>query len=398
MPLYRYEGTTPEGEQKLGIIEAPSRMIGIVNLRRGGLHVRRLVEARGGRGPEGPLGPDKVRASLWYPLRPVPPGALADFYAQLGQLLRAGVSVHEAAHALQGRVHPRLGKVLEEVTPTLGAGEGLSPNLAQYPQIFPDHVRAMLQVGETSGNLDQLCTAISSQYDDEEWIRLRLKLPKIYYGIVLALALLVLTFPWMISRGFGWYLHQFLTILLPILVGIAVLIMAGKAVVARPTGKAVADDIICRLPFLAPFGLRAARARLLTCLHVLMRAGVDLTSALNLAAPAVGLRPMQVQLQIAAERIEEQEPVARALQDCGALSEREKAALSTAQQSGLYEEALERLATIAVEQRSAIKQTIATGAVVGPLAIVAIVAGAAIIIAWLNYYGALFDRIEEWMP
>ena len=353
MPLYQYESITPEGEQKSGTIEAPSRMLANLKLREQGLRVRTLVEARTAPSTEASR-TQKVQYSPWYPLRPVGPGPLADFYAQLSQLLRAGVTIHDAAHALQGRVHPRLRKVLREVTPALAEGESLTENLAKCPQIFPAHVLAMVQVGETSGNLDEICEVIASQYDEELRLQRMLLLPKVYYGIVLLFCILIPTFPWMISRGFSWYLHQLLTVLIPVIMGLIVLLLLGKVVLAVPAIKTVTDDLIYRLPFLAPFGLRAARARLLTSLHVLMRAGVDLPTAINSAAPTVGVRPMQAQLQIAAERIRAQEEVPKALQDCSALSDQAKAALSTAQQSGLYEQALHRLAERAVDERGVV--------------------------------------------
>lgn len=137
MPLYQYEGITVDGEHKSGTIDSPSRLLANLQLRQQGLRVRTLVEARGRRRRDGSSALDNVRASLWYPMGPVPAGALADFYAQLSQLLGAGATVHDTAHALQDRGHPRLRKILEEVTPALVEGESLTENLARYPEIFP---------------------------------------------------------------------------------------------------------------------------------------------------------------------------------------------------------------------------------------------------------------------
>lgn len=398
MPVYEYEGTTAEGQRKSGTIEASSRILATVKLRHEGLHLHTLTEARSGPTAERQPALAKVHYSLWYPLWPVPLGALADFYSHLSQLLRAGVTLHDSADTLAERVHPRLREVLKELTPALAAGEGLAENLAKYPQIFPAYMRAMVQAGETSGDLDEICRVLASQYDEELRLHRMLLLPKIYYGIVLFFCILIPTFPWIISRGFSWYVHQLLTVLIPIIAGIVVLLMLGKVVMAVRAINALTDDIIYRLPFLAPFAWRAGQARLLTCLHVLMRAGVDLPTALTLAAPAMGLRPMQTELHIAAERIKQQVPVAAAVQECGALSDRVKAALSTAHQSGLYEQALQRLAARAVDERGAIINKIATVGTMGSLIITAVFGAIAVVFGYSAYISAILERAEEWMP
>ncbi len=398
MPLYEYKGTTPAGEPELGTIQASSRMLAMVELRQKGLTIQRLAEAPVGPPPEGQSEHEKVQSSPWYPLRPVPAGALANFYAQLHQLLRAGVTIQDSADALQGRVHPRLREVLHELVPALGAGEGLAENVAKYPQIFPAHVQAMLTVGETAGNLDEVSSALAQQYDDEQRLAQMLLLPKIYYGIVLLFCILIPTLPWIISRGASWYVHQLLTVLGPVILGVIALILLGKVVAAQPAVKSLVDDIIYRLPWLAPLGMRSAHTRVLSGLHILMRAGVDLPAALELVAPAGGLRPMQAELQVAAKQIAERVPVSVALEQCGALSTQAKAALSTAQQSGLYEDALKRLADSAAEERQANIKNIATMGTIGSLLIAGVIAAIAVGIGWLTYFNALFEAGEKLMP
>jgi len=398
MPIYRYEGTTPDGDQITGTIPAPSRMLATVKLRQKGLSIHRLVPVDNGGEQRTQPTVNKVHQSPWYPLRPISLGALGNFYAQLHELLRAGVSLHDSATALQTRVHPRLRKVLEEVAPALAEGEGLAENLAKYPQIFPAHVRAMVKVGETAGNLDEICATLSSQYDDEQRLAQMLLLPKLYYGIVLLFCILIPTFPWMISRGLSWYFHQLITILIPVIAAILMVILLVKVLRGYPAAKGLTDDITWRLPWLAPFGSRAARARMLSSLHILMRAGVDLPTAMELAAPASGLRPMKSQMQIAAQRIKQQVPVAMVLEECSAFGDREKNALLTAQQSGLYENALESLAQRAVEERESAIQKIAVVGMSGSGVIAAVVVGIALYFGYSNYVSAILERAEEWMP
>ncbi len=390
MPKFEYQATDPEGRPVADVIEAESRMMAAVKLRQQGLVIQTL-EQKSER-------PAPAQYSPLYPLRPVSARSLSDFYAQLAELLEAGVPIHEAAESLKGRVDRRLEGILAEITPKLGEGEDASEILARYPQIFPGHIRAMLKAGETSGNLDHICAAIAGQYEEEHDLRQKMRLPRIYYGLVLIVAILVPPFPWIIARGFSWYMELFLTVLLPIIVGLIVLLQVGRVVAAIPRVKDLLDDVIYALPWLAPFGMRAARARILQTMYVITRSGGDLPTSLNLAAQAAGIRPMDAQLRIAAAKIHGRVPVEQALAECKALTDREKGALSTAQQTGLYEDALRRLSEAATAERRNIINKLVTGGLIAFALATAMPVAAALYFAYSAYFGAIFERAEEWMP
>ncbi len=390
MPKFEYQATDPEGRPVADVIEADSRMMATVKLRQQGLDIQTLEQKS--------EQPAQARYSPLYPLRPVSARHLSDFYAQLAELLEAGVPIYEATESLKGRVDRRLEGILAEVSPKLGEGEDASEILAKYPQIFPGHVRAMLKAGETSGNLDQICAAIAGQYEEEHDLRQKMRLPRIYYGLVLIVAILIPPFPWIIVRGFSWYVELLLTVLLPIIVGLIVLVQAGRVVAAIPRVKDLLDDVIGALPWLAPFGMRAARARILQTMYIMTRSGGDLPTSLNLAAQASGIRPMDAQLRIAAAKIHGRVPVEQALADCNALTDREKGALSTAQQTGLYEDALRRLSEAATAERRAIINRILTGSLLSFVVFTAIPVAAAVFFAYRAYIEAVLERAEEWMP
>ena len=390
MPKFEYEATDPEGHAVADVIEAESRMMATMKLRQQGLAIQTLEQES--------KQPAQAQYSLLYPLRPVSARHLSDLYTQLAELLEAGVPIYEATESLKGRVDRRLEGILAEVSPKLGEGEDASEILAKYPQIFPGHIRAMLKAGETSGNLDQICAAIAGQYEEEHDLRQKMRLPRIYYGLVIIVAILVPPFPWIIVRGFSWYVELLLTVLLPIIVGLVVLLHAGRVVAAIPRVKDLLDDAIGALPWLAPFGMRAARARILQTMYIITRSGGDLPTSLNLAAQASGIRPMDAQLRIAAAKIGEQVPVEQALADCKALTDREKGALSTAQQTGLYEDALRRLSEAATAERRAIINRILTGSLLSFVVFTAIPVAAAVFFAYRAYIEAVLERAEEWMP
>ena len=395
MPGFEYKATDSQGEQVSGVVEAESRMMATVKLREQGLHLHSLKQQTKqpstGQQVEGPH-------SLLYPLRPISAQSLSDFYAQLAELLAAGIPIHEAFDVLPDRVDRRLRPAVADIAPKLGEGDDPTELLANYPQIFPAHIRAMVKAGQLSGNLDQACKAIATEYEQENQLHQKLRWAKLYYGLVIGLAALVAPFPWIISRGFGWYGHLLLTRLLPVAGGLIALALALRILAAVRPVKALIDGIIFRLPWLAPFGMRAARTRLLQAMHVMTRSGADMPSSLELAAQAAGIGPMESQLRIAAAKVRAQMPVTQALADCDALAEREKRTLATAEQTGLYAEALQRLATAAATERRAVISRILTGSVIGFLLFTAVPVAMALYFAYSAYINAILERTEEWMP
>ncbi|MGQ9732934.1 MAG: hypothetical protein ACUVX8_16880 [Candidatus Zipacnadales bacterium] len=120
MPRFRYEARQKDGTRIEGEIEASHRGHALVLLRKRGLVVDALRETSVAVGRrQGPL----------YLLWPVRRSHIGLFFDQLGRLLAAGVTPHEAFTALQDRVGGRLRRVAKEGAQSLGRGGNIAQDL-----------------------------------------------------------------------------------------------------------------------------------------------------------------------------------------------------------------------------------------------------------------------------
>jgi len=197
MALFRYEARDRNGAAVTGQIEAQNRGHALVLLREQGLAVDLLVDARQyartqvAEWGQGPL----------YPLWPIRASSLALFFDQLGRLLSAGVTPHEAFTALQERIGGRLRRVAREGINTFARGGTISAHLERYPRFFAPHIVAIFRAGERSGQFADACREVVVQCETEIKVRRHVMLLKFYLIFMLVPCVLVPTFPRIISKS-----------------------------------------------------------------------------------------------------------------------------------------------------------------------------------------------------
>lgn len=92
---------------------------------------------------------------------------MARFSRSLGTLLKSGVPLVKALQVARTSVgNFRLGKALDDSTEGLKEGQRLAGLLKQQ-QVFPALALQMLQVGEETGQLDQMLLKVAGTYDRE---------------------------------------------------------------------------------------------------------------------------------------------------------------------------------------------------------------------------------------
>jgi general secretion pathway protein F len=92
---------------------------------------------------------------------------MARFSRSLGTLLRGGVPMLAAANIARASLENRfLNALLAQVSESLEEGAGLSGPLIEA-RVFPDFAVQMIQVGEETGQLDDMLLRVADVYDDE---------------------------------------------------------------------------------------------------------------------------------------------------------------------------------------------------------------------------------------
>jgi type II secretory pathway component PulF len=425
MPVFTYEARERGGSSVSGQIEANNRGHAMVLLRERGLAIDRLVDAqeqaRGARARwgQGPL----------YPLWPIRASSLALFFDQLGRLLAAGVTPHEAFSALQERVGGRLRRVAREGATALATGGSISAHLAKYPRFFPRHVVAIMRAGELSGTLGEACQEIVLQFETEARIRRQIVLLKAYLTVMALLCILVPSFPNIISKvhadpagsgatgmagiptdlgqimellrpGLAWYGRHVLYDIVPWLVGAWVALKIATVAINLPVATSLRDWLLLYTPVAGGATKKAAVARFTRTFELMQRAAVPLSEAVREAAASTGNVLVARRVAAPASMLDSGGRLVDCLRAAGIFSPSQLSMLMTAEQAGSLEDGLNQLADKARDERDRHLKLSMTGGCVTGFILAAVAVLFAAMLGWAAIYDNIFKVFESdaWQP
>jgi len=232
---------------------------------------------------------------------------LALFSRQLYTLLKAGVPIMQALRGLRESSHnPALAQVLASVGDNLDQGLDFTTALRRYPKVFSPIFVAMVQVGETTGNLPdaflQLAENLESEKKTRDQIKSATRYP-MFVVIAMVIAMFIINIfvipafakiyssfrielPWatqalIASSNFTlnyWYL---------MLGGVIVAVVSIRMYVQTPEGLYRWHRLKLRLPVTGKIVYQAALARFARTLAIMMRAGVPLMQGMTVTSRAV---------------------------------------------------------------------------------------------------------------
>ena len=382
MPQFEYQAQSRTGERVSGIVSAPDSHAAARELREGDLF---------------PVHIEQVRRSSWgasvrHYLRPVAPARHAQFFTQLASLLRSGINAHDAFDELSHLTGDRrLSRVAREISGRAAEGVSLADEFARYPAVFPRYVPGLVEAGEQLGALPEMLQELADQFEAEARLQGRMKWLRAYYGVVLVLALLVAPFPWIVSRGFGWYANLAATRLVPILGGLAVLAFELRALRTFPAYDSLRARVVLAIPLFGSLLRWAAVGRFLRTLNFAQRSGVTFHQALELAGDAAGYAPMRRSAAEAATRVRTGMSLDEATARMRFLPQRVRQMLAGAERTGELERRFDAAADFAAERRDSAVNSISGGAAGVALAGSAVIVLIALAIAWRSYYDAIFE-------
>jgi type II secretory pathway component PulF len=409
--LFRYEARKPDGGSETGEIEAKSRGHALVLLRERGLLVDALGEA--GR-PQAARQETSGGQGILYPLWPIRASSLAFFFDQLGRLLSAGVTPHEAFASMQERVGGRLRRVCREGATASAGGGAISAHLARYPRYFAPHVIAMMRAGELSGALPEVCQELRGEFEGEASVARWMSVIKVYLALNLLPCVFVPSFPGMLKHinqkgatpmdvlrpGLQWYGQHVVHYVLPWLVLLAAVWLVAKVVLNLPGLTGVRDWLSLYVPVVSAGSRRAIVARFMRTLELLQRAAVPPAQALHEAALATGNRLVAARVAAPAARLREGGSMAEALRASGVFSPAQVGLLATAEQTGTMEDALSQLSARTREEREGFAKIATRGGCVAGIVISAVCVLFAAAAGYLAFYQTLFKIFEspDWQP
>jgi len=321
MPIFVWEGKTPDGRTIGGEVEAPSEAILRYRLRRQRINPTKIA---------------KKARSLTIPfLSRVSEKSVAVFTRQLATMINAGVPIIQALDVLAAQQENKtFKKILQQVKLDVEGGTTLAEALKKHPKAFDELFISMVIAGETGGFLDQVLNRISAYKEKALALKKKIKGAMVYPVITLVVAILVLTVILVyvipsfqkIFADFGSALPaptQFVINLSTftkkhiahIFLGIVGLIISIRLIYHTEKGHYLLDNLLLKLPVLGDLLQKTAIARFSRTLSTMLQSGVPILQSLEIVAKTVGNKVIERALLNIQKRVRQGEAMATPLAD-----------------------------------------------------------------------------------
>ncbi len=259
------------------------------------------------------------------------------FFRSMAVMLTAGLPIHRVFDVLAQQSRS-LGAVAQRLSADVTGGRRLSTAMGRFPKVFGTVERAIVAVGEETGNLDVLLESLAQHEERLLAMRGRIQSAFAYplFVFVFCLGGCVAAPPLFLND-----LFQTLTesqIELPLLthwvmgaarvlssawfwlmaLGIVGAAWAFRASLKVSSGLArTIEDLLYRLPALGPLMVALSVLGFVRSLAVLLDAGVRLDRSLELAAEASGSRGLGAQIRSVVQDLHAGSRFSKALAECG---------------------------------------------------------------------------------
>ncbi|MCD6386565.1 type II secretion system F family protein [Candidatus Sumerlaeota bacterium] len=248
----------------------------------------------------------KKRGILTQEIGIFPPNIrdMAIFCRQLSTLLDVGIPLVRSLRILSERTHhPRLQKVIHQVTEKVEEGQSLSTALSAFPKVFSPLFIGVVRVGELGGILDsslkRLADILERKADIKKKIISSLAYPIVSFCVAIGVIVVILTVAiprfeevyksqevalpgiTQVVLAISNFVRSYPFVYVPIILAIIVLLLLWSR---TPAGKWTFDFLKLRLPVMGPINTKINVARFTRTTGNLLSAGIPLLEALNLAA------------------------------------------------------------------------------------------------------------------
>jgi len=293
VPRFDYSGFNAGGRKVTGVTEAAGKRAALQKLRTEGIFATDLREES--------AAPKRRLATLRLG-GAVPTGELASATRQMATLLGAGLPLDEVLASVAAQLEHHglvraLGRVREEVI----QGESLHTALGRHAGIFPVLYVNMVQVGESSGSLDQVLQRLADFLEDQARLKSRIR-SAMAYPVLMALigtGVLFFLFAFVVPKVTRMLEDLDRALPLPTLLLIRgsdflgawwwlLLILLALAAFAlhryrgSEEGRLRLDRLALTAPLFGKLNLQIATARLTRTLSTLLHSGVPMLTALDI--------------------------------------------------------------------------------------------------------------------
>ncbi|MEE4295966.1 MAG: type II secretion system F family protein [Wenzhouxiangella sp.] len=229
------------------------------------------------------------------------------FSRQMHTLTKAGVPLIQGLRNVANSTrNKRLVSAIGDIVEALESGRSLSAGLARNTDVFPAMYTSIIQVGETSGALEESFAQMATYLELEREFRKKLKQALRYpVMVIIAMAIAMAILMVFVVPVFAGFFERYDAELpLPtqiimavsnfsvnywwmILVGLFIAIMAARAWVRTERGRYLWDRTKLRLPVIGKILFQGTMARFARSFSMTYKSGVPLIQGLTLVSRAV---------------------------------------------------------------------------------------------------------------
>ena len=358
MTAYRYRALNPQGKIVKGVLEGDSERQIRTQLRGQELRPVEVAQANKAESSEPGFRPATLFSRISV-------SDLALVTRQLATLVEANLPLDEAlqAAAEQSRSN-RIKGMLLQVRSRVAEGHTLAYAMGEFPRVFNEMYRAMVNAGEHAGFLGPVLQQLADYTEQRQYTGQKLKMAMIYpfilLGVAIAVVLLLLVFVVPELVGIFAHSHRELPALtrgliatsdffqeygLWLLGGLLVAYFAIQHLLRNPVRKKRWHRFLLRVPGVSRVVVAMDTARFASTLSILMASGVPLLESLRIAGQVLTNLVLREDSVAVAAHVQEGSSLNRALKESGRFPPMMVHMVASGEASGELESMLERSAT-----------------------------------------------------
>jgi type IV pilus assembly protein PilC len=366
MPLFRYSARTSSGEVVQGTQEAPTQADLVTMLREQGL-IPTNIESGASGGGAATSSRAKKQAGKGGRIKL---GDLVLFSRQLATMIKAGLPLIEVLNILYDQVEKAKFKVVvRQVERDIQGGAAFCEALEKHPKVFDQFFINMVRVGETAGMLDTILEQVAGYLEKTEKLLRKIKSAMIYPAVVsfvaigITIFLLVYVVPTFedIFDGFNvelplptrmvLYASEKIRIYWYYVTAFILAVYFGVKYYAKTSnGRRNVDKLKLKVPVFGDLILKAAVARFSRTLGTLIRAGINILTALEICAKTAGNKIIEQAVMNCRASIQAGETMTKPLEDSGVFPPMVTRMIEVGEKTGAIDTMLEKVADFYEDQ------------------------------------------------
>ncbi len=327
MPVFAYKGRNGRGDLVQGTLDGIDSSVIADQLMNTGITPTEIKSFSANLGVA--IKPDFFKRLAQE--KSVSPMDLLLFSRQMYTLLKAGVPIMRALAGLQESTrNPTFSALIQDLRESLDSGRELSAAMRRHPKVFSMFYVSMVQVGETTGLLDEIFIQLYDHLEFERDMRERIKTAMRYPSfVIVAMAIAIVIINLFVIPAFAKVyegFHAELPTITKLLIGfsnfmvsywllmlamVVAAVMGFRFYINTTEGRYKWDKYKFKLPVVGTIIFKATLSRFARSMALSFKSGMPILQGLNVVAMVVDNAFMRSRIEQMRDGVERGESILR---------------------------------------------------------------------------------------